>query len=248
MHVTASTNSEVTMSRGTVLVVEDDATLAAAVRYNLEREGYTCLVAADGPKALDLARKERPALVLLDVMLPGIDGLEVCRRIRAETTVPILMLTARVDETDRVVGLEVGADDYITKPFSMRELMARVRAALRRARMRPDEDDREQRAVSFGRVRVDPARRTVSRDGAPVALKPKEYDLLWFFVRHPGRVFSRDHLLEQVWGYDFPGGSRTVDVHVRWLREKIEDDPAAPRYLRTSRGAGYLFERMNEEG
>ena len=226
----------------TVLVVEDDATLAAALRYNLERAGYACLLAADGARALELARRERPALVLLDVMLPGIDGIEVCRRIRAESTVPIIMLTARVEEVDRVVGLEVGADDYITKPFSMRELIARVRAALRRAGMRPDEDGESARPVTFGRIRVDPARREVSRDGQALALKPKEYDLLWFFVRNPGRVFSRGQLLERVWGYDFAGSSRTVDVHVHWLREKIEDDPARPRYLRTSRGAGYLFD------
>jgi DNA-binding response OmpR family regulator len=225
----------------TVLLVEDDATLAAAVRYNLEREGYACLLAPDGARALELARRERPALILLDLMLPGIDGLEVCRRIRAESTVPIIMLTARVEETDRVVGLEVGADDYVTKPFSMRELLARVRAALRRARMRPDDED-DTRPVTFGRLRLDPARRELTRDGQPIPLKPKEYDLLWFFVRHPGRVFTREHLLEQVWGYDFPGGSRTVDVHVRWLRGKIEDDPANPRFLRTSRGAGYRFE------
>jgi DNA-binding response OmpR family regulator len=231
---------------GPVLVVEDDATLAAALRYNLEREGYMCLLAADGVRALELARRERPALVLLDVMLPGIDGLEVCRRIRAESSVPIIMLTARVEELDRVVGLEVGADDYVTKPFSVRELMARVRAALRRAQMRPD-DEAGPRPVSFGSVRVDPARREVQREGEALALKPKEYDLLWFFVTHPGRVFSRDHLLEQVWGYDFAGGSRTVDVHVRWLREKIEDDPARPRHLRTSRGAGYLFEGRSQK-
>jgi DNA-binding response OmpR family regulator len=229
------------MMAGSVLVVEDDATLAATLRYNLEREGHTCLLAADGARAVELARRERPALVLLDVMLPGIDGLEVCRRIRAESSVPIIMLTARVEELDRVVGLEVGADDYVTKPFSLRELMARVRAALRRAQMRPD-DERAARPVSFGGVRVDPARREVTRDGQALALKPKEYDLLWFFVTHPGRVFSRDHLLEQVWGYDFAGGSRTVDVHVRWLREKIEDDPSHPCRIRTSRGAGYLFE------
>ena len=233
---------------GAVLVVEDDGTLAAALRYNLERAGYICLLAGDGARALELARRERPALVLLDVMLPGIDGLEVCRRIRAESTVPIIMLTARVEELDRVVGLEVGADDYVTKPFSMRELLARVRAALRRAQMRPDEDGAAARPVSFGGLRVDPARREVTRNGEVLALKPKEYDLLWFFVRNPGRVFSREQLLEQVWGYDFAGGSRTVDVHVRWLREKIEDDPARPRYLRTSRGAGYLFERMKDEG
>jgi DNA-binding response OmpR family regulator len=226
---------------GSVLVVEDDTTLAATLRYNLEREGYICLLAADGARALELARRERPALVLLDVMLPGIDGLEVCRRIRAESSVPIIMLTARVEETDRVVGLEVGADDYVTKPFSVRELMARVRAALRRSQMRPD-DESVPRPATFGDVRVDPARREVSRGGRTLALKPKEYDLLWYFVTHPGRVFSRDHLLEQVWGYDFAGGSRTVDVHVRWLREKIEPDPARPRHIRTSRGAGYLFE------
>ncbi len=224
-----------------VLLVEDDATLAATVRYNLERDGHTCLVASNGARGLELARRERPALVLLDVMLPGLDGLEVCRRIRAASSVPIIMLTARAEETDRVVGLEVGADDYVSKPFSMRELMARVRAALRRAQMHPDGEAPTQ-PVGFGRLRVDPARRELTRDGVPVPLKPKEFDLLWFFVRHPGRVFSREHLLEQVWGYDFPGGSRTVDVHVRWLREKLEEEPASPRYLRTSRGAGYLFE------
>ncbi len=227
---------------GTVLLVEDDATLAAAVRYNLERAGYTCLVAGDGARALELVRRERPALVLLDVMLPGIDGLEVCRRIRAESTVPIIMLTARVEEIDRVVGLEVGADDYITKPFGMRELVARVRAALRRAQMQPDEDTTATQPVRFGGVTVDPARREVTREGRVLALKPKEFDLLWHFVRNPGRVFSREQLLERVWGYDFMGTNRTVDVHVRWLREKIEEDPAQPRFLRTSRGAGYLFD------
>ncbi|MFN8556563.1 MAG: response regulator transcription factor [Dehalococcoidia bacterium] len=227
---------------GHVLVVEDDPTLTAALRYNLEREGFRCLVAGDGARALELARRDRPSLILLDVMLPGIDGLEVCRRIRSESNVPIIMLTARVDEVDRVVGLEVGADDYVTKPFSMRELLARVRAALRRSQMAPDADHTQTQPVTFGRMRLDPGRREVTRDGAVIALKPKEYDLLLFFVRNPGRVFSRDHLLQQVWGYDFVGGSRTVDVHVRWLREKIEDDPAHPRWLRTSRGAGYLFE------
>jgi DNA-binding response OmpR family regulator len=225
-----------------VLVVEDDATLAAALRYNLERAGYICLLAGDGARALELARKERPALVLLDVMLPGIDGLEVCRRIRATSAVPIIMLTARVEEIDRVVGLEVGADDYVTKPFSMRELLARVRAALRRAGMAADENHSTTHPLVFGRLRIDPARREVSRDGEPLALKPKEYELLLFFAQHPGRVFSREHLLEQVWGYEYDGGSRTVDVHVRWLRTKIEDDPAHPRLLRTSRGAGYLFQ------
>lgn len=224
----------------TVLVVEDDTTLASALRYNLERNGYGCLLAAEGARALELARREHPALVLLDVMLPGIDGLEVCRRIRSDSSVPIIMLTARVEEVDRVVGLEVGADDYVTKPFSMRELLARVRAALRRAQMQPQAA--EDRPVEFGQVRLDPARREVLRSGTLLPLKPKEYELLWFFVRNQRRVFTRDQLLEQVWGYDFAGGSRTVDVHVHWLREKIEDDPAHPRFVRTSRGAGYLFD------
>jgi DNA-binding response OmpR family regulator len=223
-----------------VLVVEDDTTLASALRYNLERNGYTCLLAGDGARALDLAKRERPALVLLDLMLPGIDGMEVCRRIRSDSTVPIIMLTARVEEVDRVVGLEVGADDYLTKPFSMRELMARVHAALRRAQMQPDAH--ELRAIEYGRLQVDPARREVRRSGELLALKPKEYELLLFFARNPRRVFSRDQLLERVWGYDFGGGSRTVDVHVHWLRQKIEDDPARPVYLRTSRGAGYIFD------
>jgi DNA-binding response OmpR family regulator len=223
-----------------ILVVEDDTTLATALRYNLERNGYSCLLAGDGARALELAARDRPALVLLDLMLPGIDGMEVCRRIRSESTVPIIMLTAKVEEVDRVVGLEVGADDYVTKPFSMRELMARVHAALRRAQMRPDVH--ELRAIEFGGLQIDPARREVRRFGEVLALKPKEYDLLLFFARNPRRVFSRDQLLERVWGYDFGGGSRTVDVHVHWLREKIESDPARPVYLRTSRGAGYIFD------
>lgn len=224
-----------------VLLVEDDATLASAVRYNLEREGYRCLVAVDGARGLELARRERPAVVLLDLMLPGLDGLEVCRRIRAESNVPIIMLTARVDEIDRVVGLEVGADDYVTKPFGMRELLARVRAALRRSQMPPDAES-EARRLTFGPFRIDPASRQLEREGAALALKPKEFDLLLFFARNPAQVFTREQLLERVWGYDYEGGSRTVDVHVHWLREKIEPDPAQPRYLLTSRGAGYLFQ------
>lgn len=224
-----------------MLLVEDDQTLAAAVRYNLERAGLTCLLAADGVRALELARRERPDVVLLDLMLPGMDGLEVCRRLRAESTVPILMLTARAEETDRVVGLEVGADDYITKPFSMRELVARVRATLRRTQFvapTPRTEDR----VGFGNVSLDLARRIATRDGAALVLKPREFDLLAFLATHPGQVFSRDQLLEQVWGYDYEGGSRTIDVHVRWLRQKIEADPARPVHLLTARSVGYRFE------
>jgi DNA-binding response OmpR family regulator len=225
---------------GQVLVVEDDSTLASALRYNLERNGYACLVAADGARALELARSERPALILLDLMLPGIDGIEVCKRIRAESNVPIIMLTALAEEVDRIVGLEIGADDYVTKPFSMRELMARVRAALRRTKMKPD--DAESKSIDFADVRIDPARREVRRQGTVLPLKPKEYELLLFLARNPRHVFSRDQLLEQVWGYDFAGGSRTVDVHIHWLREKIEAESSRPVFLRTSRGAGYLFD------
>jgi DNA-binding response OmpR family regulator len=173
-------------------------------------------------------------------LLPGIDGIEVCRRVRARSTVPIIMITARVDELDRVVGLEVGADDYVTKPFSMRELIARVRALLRRARQQSPQDDGRM-ALSPSLV-IDVHRRQLVRDGVPVAIKPKEFELLLFLARHPRQVFTREQLLDRVWGYDFVGQTRTVDVHVRWLREKIEPDPAAPRYLLTSRGVGYLLE------
>jgi DNA-binding response OmpR family regulator len=226
--------------RRTLLVVEDESTLAAALRYALEREGYRCLIAADGVHALQLAQTERPDLILLDWLLPGMDGIEVCRRVRARSTAPIIMLTARVDEMDRVVGLEVGADDYMTKPFSMRELIARVRALLRRAGQQPPRDD-GRIALGPGLV-IDGHRRQLLRDSMPVAIKPKEFDLLHFLARHPRQVFSREQLLDRVWGYDFVGQTRTVDVHVRWLREKIEPDPATPRYLLTSRGVGYVLE------
>jgi DNA-binding response OmpR family regulator len=232
--------AETAVATRTVLVVEDDSTLATVLRYNLERDGYRCTVAADGARALDLARRDRPDLILLDVMLPGIDGLEVCRRIRAGSTVPIIMLTARVDEIDRVVGLEVGADDYITKPFGMRELLARVRAALRRAEMRPLAEDTQ--PIVVGDLQIDPRGRRLLRNGGPVTVKPKEFDLLLFLARNPGQVFTREQLLDRVWGYEFGGGTRTVDVHIRWLREKIEPDPAHPIYLITSRGVGYKLD------
>jgi DNA-binding response OmpR family regulator len=231
------------LSRRTVLVVEDEPTMATVLRYNLEREGYRCVVAADGARALELARDEHPNLLLLDVMLPGIDGIEVCRRIRAQSSVPIILLTARVEEMGRVVGLDVGADDYVTKPFSMRELLARVRALLRRAAMlTPKEATRLPLIPLLPGLIIDPNRREVVRDDRPIALKPKEFDLLLFLARHPRRVFTRDQLLEQVWGYEFAAQSRTVDVHVRWLREKIEPNPGHPICLLTARGIGYRLE------
>ncbi len=231
-----------------VLVVEDDQTLLETLEYNLSRQGYHVLTASDGPTALKVAREERPDLVLLDLMLPGLDGFEVCRILRRETNVPILMLTARADEIDKVVGLELGADDYLTKPFHMRELLARVKALLRRVRLVREEaaasgdQEPEGEAWTFGDLVISPGRREVRRGGARLHLRPKEYDLLLFLAQNRGQALSRDRILEQVWGWDFGGGTRTVDVHIRWLREKIEPDPAHPTRIVTVRGVGYRFE------
>jgi len=221
----------------TVLVVDDEPTLVATLKYNLEREGYRVLAAGDGEKAINLARSERPDLMILDLMLPAVDGLEVCRILRREMTLPIIMLTARVGEVDKVVGLEIGADDYVTKPFSTRELLARVRALLRRTATPPDEE------VLVSRdLRLDMKRREITRNDKPVELKPKEMELLIYFMRHKGRAFTREQLLREVWGYDFYGDSRTVDVHVSWLRQKIEEQPGKPVRILTVRGVGYRFE------
>ena len=221
----------------TVLVVDDEPTLVAALKYNLEREGYRVLTAADGGAALDVARSRRPDLLVLDLMLPVMDGLEVCRALRREMSVPILMLTAKGEEIDKVVGLEIGADDYVTKPFGMRELLARVRALLRRA-----EPTAETEVLATGDLEIDLKRREARRDGRPLELKPKELELLLYFVSNRGRAFTREQLLRDVWGYDFLGDSRTVDVHIRWLRQKIEAEPAKPVRLITVRGVGYRFE------
>jgi DNA-binding response OmpR family regulator len=230
-----------------VLVVEDEPVLLETLTYNLGKQGYEVLAAADGYQAIALARKERPSLLILDVMLPGVDGLEVCRILRQEMTVPILMLTARAEEVDKVVGLEVGADDYMTKPFSMRELMARVKALLRRERLIREEIAAQDvvaaaKPMVFGNLVIDESRHELLREGQIVPLKPKEYELLLFLARQRGIVVSRDLILERVWGWDFDGGSRTVDVHVRWLREKIETDPGDPTRIVTVRGIGYRFE------
>lgn len=224
-----------------VLVVEDEENLLFTLQHNLKREGYKVFTATRGDDGLRLAREQHPDLIVLDLMLPGVDGMQVCRMLRRDTTVPIIMLTALGGEGDRVAGLDSGADDYVAKPFGMRELMARVRALLRRSGPRA-EPDRGPTLVVCGDLQVDRERREVRRAGKPLRMKPKEFDLLLFFAQHPGRVFSREQILDEVWGYDFYGGPRTVDVHVRWLRQKIEDDPAQPERLKTVRGSGYLFE------
>jgi DNA-binding response OmpR family regulator len=235
-----------------VLVVEDEPALADTLDYSLTRQGYEVTVAMDGAKALEIARREQPDLVVLDVMLPSLDGFEVCRILRQEMSMPILMLTARTDEVDKIVGLEVGADDYLTKPFSMRELMARVKALLRRVRLVREEMASSEKGETpappagerlvFGDLVIDLGRREMSYRQRVLHLKPKEFDLLVFLERNRGMVLSRDLILERVWGWDYDGGSRTVDVHVRWLREKIEADPSVPTRIVTVRGIGYRFE------
>ena len=232
----------------TILIVEDEPALRDTLSYNLKKDGFTVEAVGDGRAALDSARSIKPDLIVLDLMLPEIDGFEVCRILRREMTTPILMLTARDDEIDRVVGLEVGADDYLTKPFSMRELMARVKAQLRRSRLLREELGKAvelsgaQEKLSFGNLTINLTRREVTLNDEPLALKPQEYELLLFFAEHKGQMLSREFILERVWGWDFIGDSRTVDVHVRWLRQKIEADPGEPKRIVTVRGGGYRFE------
>lgn len=232
------------MARGAslkkILIVDDEPTLVATLKYNLERENFQVLSASDGEAALSLARSNAPDLVVLDLMLPTMGGLEVARILRKETRIPILMLTAKGTETDKVLGLEIGADDYVTKPFGMQELLARVRALLRR--WESADDTAAPETAQSGDIRIDLLRRQATKGDEFLRLKPKEFDLLLFFVRNPARVFTREQLLNQIWGYEFAGDTRTVDVHIRWLRQKIEDDPSAPRRIITVRGTGYMFE------
>jgi len=229
-----------------ILIVEDEITLQETLTYNLEREGYQVIVEGNGVKALDVAQEIQPDLILMDIMLPGLDGLEITRILRQNMSVPIIMLTARDAEIDRVLGLEIGADDYLVKPFSMRELLARVKAQFRRLRLLQDDLAPAHKNTSpsmvFDNLKMDLIRGEVSLDGQILALKPLEYNLLEYLMERQGQVLTRDHLLEQVWGWDFSGGSRTVDVHIRWLREKIERDPSAPTRIVTVRGKGYRFE------
>ncbi|MGD0264728.1 MAG: winged helix-turn-helix domain-containing protein [Candidatus Methylomirabilota bacterium] len=224
---------------GTILVVEDEPDIAELVKYHLEKAGLPARVVGDGKQALDLIVREQPALVVLDLMLPGLDGMEVCRRLRgspATRGIPVIMLTAKAEEVDRIVGLEMGADDYVPKPFSPRELVARVKAVLRRAAAPPEPSEAP---VTVGDLRLDPARHEVTKDRQPVSLSAMEFRLLEFFLRHRGRVYSRAQLLDQVWGQDRFVEPRTVDVHIRRLREKIEDDPRKPTLILTIRGLGY---------
>ena len=224
-----------------VLVVEDDRNLLDTLKYDLRGEGYKVIAASDGAEAIDIARRERPDLVILDIMLPKLSGFEVCRILRKEMTVPIVMLTAKTDEVDKIVGLEIGADDYMTKPFSMRELLARLGAMLRRAEMAVGPAGGAE-VLMIDDLEIDVARHRASLGGTTLELTPKEFDLLAFLARNKGFVFGREQLLEKVWGYEFAGDTRTVDVHIRWLRQKIEREPTKPKRLVTVRGTGYKLE------
>lgn len=234
-----------------ILIVEDEPALQDTLAYNLKKEGYTVEAVGDGRAALESARRLKPDLIVLDIMLPEMDGFEVARILRKEMTSAILMLTARDDEIDRVVGLEVGADDYLTKPFSMRELVARVKAQLRRARLlreeqaaesKPEVHNTQHAIITFNNLSINTTRREVMLNNQVLAMKPKEYELLLFFAEHKSQMLSREFILERVWGWDYIGDSRTVDVHVRWLRQKVESDAANPTRIVTVRGGGYRFE------
>lgn len=222
-----------------VLVVDDEENIVELVELYLTRDGFTVISASDGSKALELFKSEKPDLVVLDIMLPGVDGLEVLKEVRRTSEVPVVMLTAKESEVDKIVGLELGADDYLTKPFSPRELSARVKAVLRRAKPK---DDKDEEVVKRHGLLIDKSRMRVEAEGVgEVALTAKEFDLLYILAVNPGIVFRRDRLLEKVWGYEYAGDTRTVDVYIRHLREKLQDNAEAPKYIETVRGVGYRF-------
>ena len=226
----------------TVLIVEDEKNIVDIIRFNLQRTGYNTLEAYDGEAGLAMAREKKPDLILLDVMMPKMMGFDVCRALRAEgDNVPVIILTAREEEEDKILGLEIGADDYITKPFSMRELMARVRANIRRRSLDLNARASVGTLLTAGALTIEPSTFSVTKSGEPVDLTQKEYDLLSYLIRERGKVFSREDLMQRVWNYEYYGDMRTVDVTVRRLREKIEDDPGKPQYILTKRGAGYYF-------
>lgn len=230
-----------------VLVVDDEQPIADILKFNLEKEGYEVVCAYDGDEAIELAEEENPDLVLLDIMLPNKDGNEVCREIRKTQAMPIIMLTAKDAEIDKVLGLELGADDYVTKPFSNRELVARVKANLRRQQQVPDDRVKATKDIVMGSLVIHPDAYSVTRDGEHVDLTHREFELLHYLARHIGQVMTREHLLEVVWGYDYFGDVRTVDVTVRRLREKIEENPSNPMWIVTRRGVGYYLRNPGEE-
>jgi two-component system, OmpR family, alkaline phosphatase synthesis response regulator PhoP len=231
------------MTKEKILVVDDERNIVELLKYNLEKEGYEVLTAYDGFEAVNCAKHDRPDLIILDIMLPGQGGLEVCRILRKETKIPIIMATAKGEEIDKILGLELGADDYVTKPFSPRELVTRVKAVLRRTSTKAEEKDE----LSFGDLTINLAKHEIRLKGEEVDLKPKEFDLLKLLATIPGKVFTRDLLLEQLWGYDYLGDTRTVDVHMRRLRQKIEEDAANPCFLKTVHGIGYKFQYDEKE-
>ncbi|MBQ7040364.1 MAG: response regulator transcription factor [Clostridia bacterium] len=231
-----------------VLVVDDEKAIVDILKFNLKREGYETIEAYDGEDGLNLAMAEKPDLILLDVMLPSMPGFDVCKKIREKSNVPIIMLTARTDEIDKVLGLELGADDYITKPFGIREVMARVKANLRRNTMEASEnaENKDSSVLDFGSLKIDVEKFEASKDGKVLELTLREFELLKFLASQPEKIFSRETLLEKVWGYEYFGDFRTVDVTVRRLREKIEDDASEPKYVMTKRGRGYYFNGKKE--
>jgi len=231
------------MAKEKILVVDDERNIVELLKYNLEKEGYEVLSAYDGFEAVNIAKQDRPDLIILDIMLPGQGGLEVCRILRKETKIPIIMATAKGEEIDKILGLELGADDYVTKPFSPRELVARVKAVLRRTSSKTEEKDE----LAFEDLTINLVKHEIRLKGEEVDLKPKEFDLLKLLATNPGKVFTRDFLLEQLWGYDYLGDTRTVDVHMRRLRQKIEEDAANPRFLKTVHGIGYKFQYEEKE-
>lgn len=226
-----------------ILIVDDEKNIVDIIAFNLKKEGYTVIQAADGEEGLEKAFAENPDLILLDIMMPKLDGYEVCKKIREKKNTPIIMLTARAEEVDKVLGLELGADDYVTKPFGVRELMARVKANLRKVAAREEAEEKPSAAEgNFGRLDLNPERYEVRKDGKIIDLTVREFELLKFLSARKGQVFSRETMLEKVWGYEYFGDVRTVDVTIRRLREKIEDDPGKPTYILTKRGVGYYFD------
>lgn len=235
------------MKGSKILVVDDEPAITKSIQFSLEKEGYQVLVANDGQEAIDLAKQENPDLAIIDIMLPTVDGYDVCRTIRQEMPIPIIMLSAKGEEIDKVLGLEIGADEYVTKPFSLRELLARVKALLRLVARHRDVKAREPERIEMGDLVIDLNRHEVLLNNKPLVLTLKEYELLKLLALNANKVLTREYLIEQVWGYEFAGEGRTVDVHIHWLREKIERDPDNPTRIQTVRGVGYRFERRSRE-